>query len=167
MKHVQARPLKIFLGGPIQYLRAYGNSAIVAASQRDIFEALTAVGFEVLSAHEVERYGDISADFSPEQVTVRDFAWAEECDVYVALLPLDPNRAPYRTDGTHVEIGWVTAMGKRAVVLLSESAIQPYSHLVRGLIQSGRVEMVPIEKWRDALIPLLLDWVGAAVGVHA
>lgn len=164
MKLGQGRPLKIFLGGPIQYLLAHGNSRTVVASHRDIVEALTAAGCEVLSAHEVEHYGDISADFSPEHVTIRDFAWAEQCDVYVAVLPLDPSGVPYRTDGTHVEIGWVTAMGKRTVLLVNEGAVPPYSHLIRGLIHSGRVEVVPIERWCEELVPALLDQVSAAAG---
>lgn len=156
----RGRKCKIFLGGPIQYLRLHGNSAAVIASHRDVSDALTAAGFEVLSAHEVEQYGEISDSFSPEEVTKRDFGWAQECDIYVAILPLDPHGVPYRTDGTHIEIGWVTAMDKKTVLMVGGNATKPYSHLVQGMIDSGWADVIPIEEWRHRLVPLLAELAG-------
>lgn len=154
----------MFLGGPIQYLLEHDNSPAVVASHREIVTALTAAGFSVLSAHEVEDYGDISANFSPEHVTKRDFAWARECDIYVGVLPLDPCGTPYRTDGTHIEIGWATAMGKRTLLVISDTPLQPYSHLVAGLVESGSVETIALENWREELVDALLHPVATPVG---
>jgi hypothetical protein len=132
----------VFVGGPIQNLLVHDNSSAVVASHRDVIEQLTLAGFEVLSAHETERYGDISTDFTPQQVTQRDYSWAKACDVYVAVLPLDPDGVPYRTDGTHVEIGWATALGRRTILIVSDNASRPYSHLIWGLIHSGIAEVI-------------------------
>lgn len=149
--------LRVFLGGPIQHLRSHGNSSAVLASHREMVEALVAAGCDVFSAHEAEAYCDDSGLFTPSAVTSRDLAWAKACDVYVGVLPLDEHGVPYRTDGTHIEIGWVTAFGKKVVLLLDDAAAQPYSHLVLGLVANRHARAVPLSAWRDELIPCVLE----------
>jgi nucleoside 2-deoxyribosyltransferase len=151
---------KIFLGGPIQYLSSYGNSSAVIADHREIFQAFVTAGFHVFSAHECERYGEDSHCFSPADVTARDLAWAKACDIYVGILPLDDHGQPYRSDGTHIEIGWATALGKKVVLLLDDSATRPYSHLVLGLVENLQASAVQLSRWRDDLIPCV-------AGMHA
>jgi nucleoside 2-deoxyribosyltransferase len=147
---------RVFLGGPMQYLNSHDNSPTVVASHRAIVRTLVDAGCEVLSAHEAEAYGDDSEQFAPAAVTVRDFGWATACDVYVAVLPTDTEGRPYRSDGTHVEIGWATALGKRVILVLDDRAEPPYSHLVLGLVANGKAERISISNWRDELVRCLL-----------
>lgn len=148
--------LRVFVGGPIQYLLQAENSGSVICSHREIISALRDAGCTILSAHEAEAYGELSSMFSPAEVTERDYAWAAACDVYVALLPTDKRGIPYRTDGTHVEIGWATALGKRVILVLDETPNRPYGHLVLGLIANGHAIGVSMSAWRESLLPLVL-----------
>lgn len=149
---VPSHRLRVFLGGPIQHLLTAKNSAAVVAEHRAIARTLIDAGYVVLSAHEVEEYGQLSEQFTPASVTQRDYRWAQECDVYVAVLPVDHAGVPYRSDGTHIEIGWATALDRPVVLLLDENAAVPYSHLVRGLVDTRRAVAVPLQRWRTDLL---------------
>lgn len=144
-----------FLGGPIQHLLDQSNSDRVVASHREIASALRSEAWEVLSAHEAEEYGKTSREFSPVDVTDRDLRWTKECDAYIAVLPVDSSGVPYRTDGTHIEIGWASALSKPVILILKREPSVPYSHLVLGLIATGQAEMVALDRWREELPPML------------
>jgi len=97
------------------------------ARERELFGALIRRleddGCEVHNAHRREGWG--SAFMTPEECTKVDFTEISRCDVFVALpgYPASP--------GTHVEIGWASAMGKPIVLLLNDGC--DYAFLVRGL----------------------------------
>lgn len=145
----------VFVGGPLQFLGSHENSRHIIEEHRGVIKHLRDAGRTVVSAHEEEDYGVSSHMFDPESVTARDFEWTHNCSIYIAFLPVDDDRVPYRTDGTHVEIGWATAMGKRVILMLDDSPSVPYSHLVYGLGKTGHARIVSIANWRNELMTVL------------
>ncbi|MFJ2889537.1 MULTISPECIES: hypothetical protein [unclassified Streptomyces] len=127
--------LKVFVGGPIQY--AVGTGGVLAPALHDVLLKVIAAieedGGEVLSAHVVERFGEISDQFGPEEVTVRDHLWMTQCDAYLPILPSVAPGELMRTDGTHIELGWASALGKPILVLTDIDGEPGGSHLLRGL----------------------------------
>jgi nucleoside 2-deoxyribosyltransferase len=146
----------VFVGGPIQFLREPDNADAVIITLQEVIAALRGGGFRVLSAHEAEDYGATTASFGPAEVTLRDYEWMLVCDVYVGIIPADEDGVPYRTDGTHVEIGWASALDKPMVLVLATELSQPYGHLVRGLIETGRATMVQLTMWDCDLLDAVL-----------
>lgn len=123
----------LFVGGPIQHaLVPGGMAAPIRDRLRLTIEQLRRAGGDVLSAHVAERFGADTASFTPEQVSVRDFAWMRECDVFVPVLPvLDGDLL--RTDGTHIELGWASALGRPIVGITDQPFTESASHLLKGL----------------------------------
>src|SRR5882757_7432715 len=81
--------LDVFVGGPIQH--AILANGFVGQLQDAITTAISTVtenGANVFSAHVVEKFGEQTAAFTPEQVSVRDFRWMKKCDVFVPVLPV-------------------------------------------------------------------------------
>ncbi|MEO3974882.1 nucleoside 2-deoxyribosyltransferase [Streptomyces sp. CAU 1734] len=116
---------RVFLAGPFKGLvDEHGN---MRERERSRFEALIAgleaKGYEVHNAHRRESWG--AAFLTPEECTRLDFDEISGSDVLVAFpgAPASP--------GTHVEIGWASALGKPVVLLLEEG--EEYAFLVRGL----------------------------------
>jgi nucleoside 2-deoxyribosyltransferase len=125
---------KIFVGGAIQYaLEDDGFNENLRKLLEKTMDQLEADGYEVLSAHRYENYGEMDVNDRQEWVTQRDYAWMQECDAYVAVLPQGPDGRPVRTDGSHVELGWASAMGKKIILLETQAANVEYSFLVAGL----------------------------------
>lgn len=126
----------ILVGGPIQHA-LIGDlfSAVVRRQVEGILDQIRATGAVVLSAHVAERFGLETPQLTPEAVSRRDFDWMRACDLFVAVLPVDAHGMPLRTDGTHVELGWASAMGKPVLVLVPESVQHGLSYLVQGLKQ--------------------------------
>jgi RNA polymerase-binding transcription factor DksA len=93
---------------------------------------LISKGYDVFLAHEREGWG--RALLSPKECTKLDFNEISACDVIIAI-PGDPP-----SGGTHVELGWASAMGKPIILLLEEDG--KYSPLVLGLAQISKV--IPI-----------------------
>ncbi|MDX6648236.1 MAG: hypothetical protein QOJ97_187 [Solirubrobacteraceae bacterium] len=129
----------MFVGGPIQ--NAMGaNGRFDAALRRTIECALDALeqdGFRVFSAHRVERFGDEDVTGRSGQIATRDFGWMNACDAFVAMLPGDVDGTPYRSEGTCIELGWASAMGKPIILVTTPHAT--YSHLILGLGAVARV----------------------------
>jgi hypothetical protein len=119
------RPI-VFVGGPF---KAHVDSAtgLLDARFRQRYERMIAFfeshGCTVLNAHQTEGWG--GSMVSAAECTERDYRWMEACDLFVAF-PGDPV-----SPGTHVEIGWASAM-RRPTVLLLEPGGQ-YAALVTGL----------------------------------
>lgn len=126
---------KVFIGGPIQFAISDhgfdGSLRLLIDSVIDVFERS---GFDVLSAHREEQFGACSDQFAPEFVTRRDYAWMQACHLYVAILPVR-NSVAYRSDGTHIEIGWAGALRRPVIVVGNSPLSEEYSHLLRGLGQ--------------------------------
>jgi hypothetical protein len=139
MKHVS-----VFVGGPIQH--AIGLDGCFADGCRTVIErvisGLTAEGHKIFSAHLTERFGEMDVSGKFQEVCARDYRWMRQCDVFVALLPLDANGDVIVSNGTSVELGWASAMGK-PIVIVCDSAPK-YSHLIIGLDAIARVVKVDI-----------------------
>ena len=134
----------IFLGGPIQYAMAGKKfDSELQISIQSVYSILTTSGYNVLSAHQAENYGALTADFHPAEVTRRDMIWAQQCDIYICVLPMDHLGQPYRSDGTCIELGWVSALLKPIIVIWQPEL--EYSHLVTGLHKITSVDYLSIE----------------------
>ena len=140
MKTARAR---IFLGGPIQYaLRSTGFDPSVRGLLSSLAQSIESSGFELLSAHRVERFGEADGVFLPGEVTLRDFRWACACDAYVCVLPRGEDGKPYRSDGTCIELGWVSALRKQIIIILDPEL--GHTHLVKGLYEIADVMYLPV-----------------------
>lgn len=149
MKSVQlsVNQLNIFVGGPIQYaLGAKGFDQSLKNSIALVIEQLLFREYKVFSAHLVEKFGADTYLFTPDMVTQRDFAWMQSCDVFISILPGSKDGLPYRSDGTHVELGWASALGKPIIVLTHKHCVTQLSHLVQGLSQLTAVIITDIEE---------------------
>lgn len=153
----------IFVGGPIQYAsRDEGFDLSLQKLIVSVIGILENAAFRVLSAHLSEQFGAAEGPFLPQEVTRRDYNWMQECDLYIAILPVR-NSVPYRTDGTHIELGWAAAL-KRPVAIIGASPLgEEYSHLVRGLGELTAVATLneaEVEQSPPSLVRCVLELVG-------
>ncbi|MFI5753378.1 nucleoside 2-deoxyribosyltransferase [Streptomyces sp. NPDC051644] len=142
--------LDVFVGGPIQH--AILKNGFANDLESAITKAIGTVkehGGNVFSAHVVEKFGAETAAFTPEQVSVRDFRWMKKCDVFVPVLPVLEDGILRRTDGTHVELGWATAMGRPIVLITKQPFAESASHLLKGLHQVGFVQAIDFEEFAE------------------
>ncbi|MGW5508220.1 nucleoside 2-deoxyribosyltransferase [Streptomyces albogriseolus] len=154
--------LDVFVGGPIQH--AILESGFVGHVQDAITAAIhtaTENGANVFSAHVAEKFGAETAFFTPEQVAVRDFHWMKKCDVFVAILPVLEDQTLRRTDGTHVELGWATALERPVVLVTRQPFVESAGHLLKGLHRVGLVRAVDFDEFTEKP-SLLVDAVLAA-----
>ena len=122
-----------FVGGPIQYAIAPDGSfdAPTRSVIGSVIAALESAGHRVLSAHVDEQFGQKNVAGLFREVCLRDYAWMRQCDVFVAILPVDSAGNVIFSSGTSVELGWASALGKPIVLVCDPAA--KYSHLVLGL----------------------------------
>ncbi|MET9142523.1 MULTISPECIES: nucleoside 2-deoxyribosyltransferase [unclassified Streptomyces] len=143
--------LDVFVGGPIQH--AILADGFVGQLQDAITTAIGTVtenGANVFSAHVVEKFGEETASFTPEQVSVRDFRWMRKCDVFVPVLPVQREDGILRrTDGTHVELGWATALGRPIVLITKQPVVESASHLLKGLHRVGFVQHIDFDEFTE------------------
>lgn len=99
------------------------------------FDALEAKGCRVLSAHRFERCGEMDIEEQEARVCRRDFAWMNEADVFSCVFPSGSGGHSVRTDGTCVELGWASALGKPIILITARD--DKHSHLVKGLFSIG------------------------------
>ncbi|MFF4806216.1 nucleoside 2-deoxyribosyltransferase [Streptomyces sp. NPDC001351] len=154
--------LDVFVGGPIQH--AILENGFVDHLQDAITTAIGTVrdnGANAFSAHLVEKFGAETASFTPEQVSVRDFRWMKKCDVFVPVLPVLEDGTLRRTDGTHVELGWATALGRPIVLITKQPFVDSASHLLKGLHRVGLVQTIDFDEFTEKPA-LLTDAVLAA-----
>ncbi|WDZ85074.1 nucleoside 2-deoxyribosyltransferase [Micromonospora cathayae] len=138
--------LDVFVGGPIQHaIRPVGFLPSLQESISTAIGQIRANGGNVFSAHVVEEFGDKTAAFTPEQVSLRDFRWMKKCDVFVPFLPVGEDGTLLRTDGTHIELGWATALGRPIVLVTSLPINNSASHLLKGLHMVGSVTVLDLE----------------------
>jgi|HubBroStandDraft_1064217.scaffolds.fasta_scaffold11200_3 nucleoside 2-deoxyribosyltransferase len=121
-----AGPRSAFLAGPFKAL-VDPSSGEMREFERRRYEALITYlesqRYFVHNAHRRELWG--KQFLSPSECTAVDYAEIRGCDLFVAFpgYPASP--------GTHIEIGWASALGKRMILLL-ESGCE-YAFLVQGL----------------------------------
>lgn len=144
----------IFVGGPIQYV--FNNQGLFNAELRDLIElllnSLEKAGYKILSAHRYEDYGNLDVSDMQVEVCSRDFNWMNECNCFIAVLPVDIEGKPIRTDGTCVELGWASSLGKKIIIIHSSKAT--YSHLVSGLSGIADVQFIDFEELQRAGIEI-------------
>ncbi|MFE2442730.1 nucleoside 2-deoxyribosyltransferase [Streptomyces melanosporofaciens] len=115
MPQSEPRParLTVFLGGPFKGLLDPVTGRVPEADRAGyttLIDAFEERGWRVFSAHRTEAWGD--ALVSDQECTRRDWEWMLGCSVFVAL-PGQP-----ASPGTHVELGWASALGRPTVVLV-------------------------------------------------
>jgi nucleoside 2-deoxyribosyltransferase len=140
MMHVRSG--RLFLAGPFKALVDKSTGEMQVA-ERNRFEKLIETfelnGFEVYNAHRREGWG---ANFlTPEECTRLDLEEISRSDVFVAF-PGNP-----ASPGTHIEIGWASALGKPIVLLLEDE--KEYAFLVRGLYKVANVRYVTFAVGQD------------------
>lgn len=93
---------------------------------------------------------------------MRDYAWMRECDVFVPVLPVLDGTL-LRTDGTHIELGWASALGRPIVGITDQPFAESASHLLKGLAKVAAATFLSAKE--IATDPaLLVDGVLAALG---
>ncbi|HEX2051531.1 MAG TPA: nucleoside 2-deoxyribosyltransferase [Actinomycetota bacterium] len=116
------------------------SDAEIARLER-LIAYLEGLGYEVHNAHRREAWG--RSFLAPEECTRQDFDEIAACELFVAF----PGAPP--SPGTHVEIGWASALGKRMVLLLEEGAT--YAFLVEGLPSVANVTLLRIPPGSDGV----------------
>ncbi|KUL36304.1 hypothetical protein ADL22_24865 [Streptomyces sp. NRRL F-4489] len=157
------RGVTLFVGGPIQHaLVPGGMAAPIRDCLRLAIDRSREAGATVLSAHVAERFGADTASFTPEEVSVRDYAWMRQCDVFVPVLPVLDGTL-LRSDGTHIELGWASALGRPIVGITDQPFAESASHLLKGLAHVAAATFLSTEDLAgDPAV--LVDGVLAALG---
>lgn len=139
---------EIFVGGPFQHAinSENGFDANLRLLIESFIEIIEKAGYKILSAHRAELFGEISAKDSSSQVTKRDFLWIKSSQIFLAVLPIKEKGQLYRTDGTHIELGWASMLGKPVIILWDPDSADIYSHLIRGLHTLTRVRFMSIRE---------------------
>lgn len=146
----------VLIGGPLTSL-VDAEGRMDAAHRRryeTLIEFFSSRGWGVLSAHREEGWG--SAIVSPEECTSRDYEWMLQCDLFVAFpgAPASP--------GTHVEIGWASAMKRPMILLLEEG--HTHAFLVTGIGTVATARFLPYREGEaflgelSALVEELAGW---------
>ncbi|WP_327235401.1 nucleoside 2-deoxyribosyltransferase domain-containing protein [Streptomyces sp. NBC_01317] len=119
------RTRSVFLGGPFKALVDADGTMDTEARARieAVIDRLEKEGYQVHNAHRRESWG--AKFLTPDECTRLDYDEIAASTVFVAF-PGSP-----ASPGTHIEIGWASALGKPIVLLLEEG--QDYAFLVRGL----------------------------------
>ncbi|GAA3434184.1 nucleoside 2-deoxyribosyltransferase [Kutzneria kofuensis] len=137
------RPV-VFLGGPFKALIDPATGQLPQPVRRrytTLIAAFEDEGWVVLNAHRAEEWG--AGLVSAGECTRRDLEWMRRCSVFVAFpgAPASP--------GTHVELGWASALGRPTVVLV-EPGTEPAA-LVGGLPVVAPVTLVEYRDDRDGV----------------
>jgi len=135
---------KLFLAGPFKGL-LNPNTGTMTDDEKQKFLKLIAFfeskGFLVHNAHQREAWG--KALMTPEQCTEIDFNEIASCDYFVGL----PGHPP--SPGTHIEIGWASAL-KKPIILLLEAG-KEYGFLIQGLYTVANVTYITYHSEADYL----------------
>ncbi|MEV0323042.1 nucleoside 2-deoxyribosyltransferase [Streptomyces sp. NPDC050658] len=132
----------VFVGGPFKALIDSDTGVIPERSRArflTIIEFFEGKGWAVLSGHREEEWGATVA--TSDVCTGRDWRWMHQCDLFVAF-PGDPV-----SPGTHVELGWASALGRPVIVVTDPG--QRVADLVLGL---GEVTDVQYLEWCEPTV---------------
>lgn len=128
---------KVYVGGPFQAVLD-GDRLRISDAYRwlyeDVIDGFERRGWRVFNSHRREAWGAQMLDATAS--TSMDYADIAECDVFVAAPGANPP-----SPGTHIEIGWASALGKKIVLLLQQG--ESYAALVNGLPAIADVTFVP------------------------
>jgi methylase of polypeptide subunit release factors len=148
----------IFLGGPFSAAmkttaRGVEFNDRLKFAIEEVLACISDLGCRVFSSHVIDQYG---AEFDASTMVKRDNHWVKECDLYVALLPLDDAGLPYRTDGTFVELGLALAYQKKIVLAIEDVDHAAWSYYVRNLdTASGCIHMVEWNRFMQSTRDIL------------
>ncbi|GGM86969.1 nucleoside 2-deoxyribosyltransferase [Dactylosporangium sucinum] len=137
-------PDSVFVGGPF-YALVNPETGLMAEQDQNKIESIIQyfekAGAKVYNAHRREAWG--AKFLTAPECTKLDFTEISQSDVFVAYpgVPVSP--------GTHVEVGWASALGKPMVLLLEKGA--KHTFLVTGLQTVANVEFV----WFDTVEEIL------------
>lgn len=137
----------VYIAAPFKASLDSGSGELEASLRRRLMKLITFFterGFSVHNAHQREDWGRNL--MSREECTRTDFEEIKACAWFVALpgYPASP--------GTHIEIGWASALGKQIILLLE--ANNEYAFLVHGLHKVTKVQYVYFENDEDCLAKL-------------
>jgi nucleoside 2-deoxyribosyltransferase len=139
----------VFVAGPIVNAISDGEyDALLRMLITSVLSVLEHGDYTVFSAHRVEDFGLHPDKFCSHEVVMRDFEWISRCDTFVAILPAGRDGV-LRTDGTHVELGWASALGKRIMAVAPLPVPKNYGHMLRGLAVFERVDFIDIREVQD------------------
>lgn len=141
---------RVFLAGPFKHLMDPATGLLAPAMKQRleaIIQLLEAKQLAVHCAHRREAWG--AEMMTPAECTKIDYDEIARADLLLAFpgVPASP--------GTHIELGWASAMQKQVVLLLERD--QPYAFLVRGLHRVTRVAEITFSS-DDDLMPQLEAW---------
>lgn len=147
---------RVFLGGPFKGI--VDDSGTMHPQERARYEALIsgleAAGCHVDNAHRREGWG--AAFLPPKECTRRDFDEIASSDVVVAF----PGSPP--SPGTHIELGWASALGKPLVLLIEEHT--EYAFLVQGLGAVAAVTYIELAAGEEPTARVVSAVLDAKVG---
>lgn len=126
---------KVFLAGPFKALVNEQTGELCSYMKTHlsgIISQLSDLGMDVHNAHQREGWG--KEFMTPEECTEIDYREIAACDYFIAFpgAPASP--------GTHIEIGWASALGKKIILLLENE--KTYAFLIRGLHTVGNVDYI-------------------------
>ena len=140
----------VFVGGPIQHaLNGNGFDGALRSLFVSVHNALESAGYGVLSAHRAEEFGRTTAELTGDEIAVRDHGWMKSCSAFVAVIPANDDGVPYRTDGTHVELGWASGQRKPIVLVATHPLANGYSQVVQGLRKLTCVDVLDARTVRN------------------
>ncbi len=150
----------VFLGGPFSAAMRSTPTGIdfdptLKAAIERVLNGIGDLGFKVFSSHIADHFGTA---FDEKTIVGRDNSWVEKCDLYVGLLPFDSSGAPYRTDGTFVELGLAIAYRKRILIAIQHPKDEAWSYYTRNLQgDSGRLRVVEWNQFFESMPQILKD----------
>ena len=135
---------KLFLAGPFKSLVDPKTGMMHDHEKQKLLNLIfyfEAKGFSVHNAHQREGW---EKDFmTPEECTAIDFKEISMCDLFVAF------PGSLASPGTHIEIGWASALNKPIILLLEEG--KDYAFLIQGLNTISNVTYILFQKEEDYL----------------
>jgi len=151
------RPLKCFFGAPFSEAleivdgKVLGFSPHLHKKWTIVYNALRKECGEVWSSHVAEEFGK---KIHEDEIINRDLRWLMDCDVFVALLPLDESGRPYRSDGLLMECGSALAIEKPMILITERLMTEKRSYFLAGLQRRKNVVSIP---WLEFIVDPLYN----------
>lgn len=139
--------MNVFVGAPIKNLIELENEEKkeIIKLIKNICVRLDSEEFIVFSAHLIEKFGKSEHLWTSHDICKRDFEWAVECDVYIAIIT-EVDGKLLNSDGLNIEIGWVSMLRKPIIVICNYSVRNQLSKVMEGLDEITRVRYLDIDK---------------------